>query len=173
MGGVRALGEMKEFATLSPGAQDYVRRALDVAQDRRSGLDHWSGNPSEARAIKRHRAVYAGLAVIRHTLPDDLSPPSTEFLGALVAIAAFDLGQGRLDSFVAFRFLYERLLGASIRPWLPSAFCGAASLPQIHPSHRGLLLKSISEAAATASTWSEREPVFFPDWISGEQIPAL
>ena len=32
-------------------------------------------------------------------------------MGMLVTLAAFDLGQDRLPSFAAFRFLYERLLG--------------------------------------------------------------
>jgi hypothetical protein len=28
-----------------------------------------------------------------------------------------------------------------------------------------LLLQSISEAAATAPGWSNREPVFYPEWV--------
>ena len=50
------------------------------------------------------------------------------FLGMLVTLSAFDLGQDRLPNFAAFRFLYERLLGAGVRPWLPAAFCAAAAL---------------------------------------------
>ncbi|MDP5122979.1 MAG: hypothetical protein NWP84_03770, partial [Cyanobium sp. MAG_04] len=38
---------------------------------------------------------------------------------------AFDLSQERINSFSAFRFLYERLLGAAARPYLPAAFCAA------------------------------------------------
>jgi hypothetical protein len=48
----------------------------------------------------------------------------------------------------SFRFLYERLLGASARPWLPAAFCAAAALPHLHPERRRTLLQSISESAA-------------------------
>ena len=43
----------------------------------------------------------------------------------LTTLSAFDLAQGRIDSFSAYRFLYERLLGAQVRPWLPAAFCAA------------------------------------------------
>jgi len=64
--------------------------------------------------------------------------------------------------------LYERLLGADIRPWLPSAFCAAAALPQIRPERRKKLLQSISEAAATAPGWSTREPAFYPEWVDKE-----
>ena len=78
---------------------------------------------------------------------------------------AFDLGQDRLPNFAAYRFLYERLIGASARPWLPAAFCSAAALPHLHPDRRRLLLQSISESAATAPGWSNREPAFWPEWV--------
>jgi hypothetical protein len=87
------------------------------------------------------------------------------FLGKLVRLAAFDLEQERLASFSSFRFLYERLLGAQVRPWLPAAFCAASALPSIRPERRKLLLQSLSEAAATAPGWSEREPVFLPEYV--------
>ena len=81
---------------------------------------------------------------------------------------AFDLAQERLGGFSAFRFLYERLLGADIRPFLPAAFCGAAALPQIRPERRKLLLQSLSEAAATAPGWSSRPPCFYPEYVEAE-----
>ena len=70
-----------------------------------------------------------------------------------------------MTSFSAFRFLYERLIGAEVRPWLPSLFCSAAALPHLHPELRRQLLQSISEAAATAAGWSSRQPAFFPHWV--------
>jgi hypothetical protein len=91
-----------------------------------------------------------------------------EYMGKLLRIAAFDLAQDRLTCFSAFRFLYERLLGAEVRPFLPSAFCAAAALPQIRPERRKHLLQSISEAAATAPGWSAREPSFYPEWVAKE-----
>src|SRR5207245_2645 len=87
------------------------------------------------------------------------------FVGMLTTITAFDLGQDRLPDFAAYRFLYERLIGASVRPWLPGAFCAAAALPHLHPEKRRVLLQSISEAAATAPGRSNREPAFFPEWV--------
>ena len=49
-----------------------------------------------------------------------------------------------------------------------AAFCGAAALPQIRPNRRKHLLQSISEAAATAPGWSQREPSFYPEWVEKE-----
>jgi hypothetical protein len=89
-------------------------------------------------------------------------------MGALLRITAQDLAQEQLDSFSAYRFLYERLLGARARPWLPAAFCGAAALPQIRPARRKMLLQSLSEAAATAPGWSDREPCFYPEKVEAE-----
>jgi hypothetical protein len=91
-------------------------------------------------------------------------------MGPLVTMTAFDLGQDRLPDFASYRFLYERLIGAAVRPWLPGAFCAAAALPHLHPERRRALLQSISEAAATAPGWSNREPAFFPEWVEKVDI---
>jgi hypothetical protein len=56
-------------------------------------------------------------------------------------------------------------MSAAARPWLPSAFCAAAALPQIRPERRKMLLQSLSEAAATAPRWSDRAPSFYPEYI--------
>ena len=107
-------------------------------------------------------------------MPDDSDFDSIEpFMSPLVAIAAFDLSQGRLTGFSSFRFLYERLVGAEVRPWLPSAFCAAAALPHLHPELRRKLLQSISEAAATASGWSNRQPSFYPAWVEKVDTASL
>ena len=106
-------------------------------------------------------------------VPDDSGLDAMEpLMTPLVTMTAFDLGQDRLPCFASYRFLYERLIGASVRPWLPGAFCAAAALPHLHPDRRRTLLQSISEAAATAPGWSNREPVFYPEWV--EKVdPAL
>lgn len=164
--GITTLAEMKEFAGFSSATQRYIRRSLDVGLDRDDAMARWSRDVVEAASIRAQSRVYSNLVDVRDLLPDDTGLGGAErFLGTLVTLAAFDLGQGRINSFSAFRFLYERLVGAEVRPWLPSAFCAAAALPHLHPELRRQLLQSISEAAATASGWSDREPVFFPRWV--------
>lgn len=160
------LAEMKEFAGFPAATQRYIRRALDIGLDREDAMARWSRDVVEAASIRAQARMYRGLADIRERVPDDSGLDAIEpFLAPLVTVAAFDLGQGRLTSFSAFRFLYERLIGASVRPWLPAAFCAAAALPHLHPELRRKLLQSISEAAATASGWSNRQPAFFPYWV--------
>ena len=115
-----------------------------------------------------------GCPTLRVMVPDDSGIDAVEpFMAPLISISAFDLGQGRLTTFSAYRFLYERLIGAESRPWLPAAFCAAAALPQLHPDLRRRLLQSISEAAATASGWSNRQPAFYPAWVEKVDQAAL
>jgi hypothetical protein len=158
--------EIKEFAGFAAGAQRYIRRSLDVAFDRIDAVDIWSRDVVEAASIKAQHKFYDRLPDIRALIPDSSSIGDAEpFLAPLISVSAFDLGQGRIDGFSAYRFLYERLIGPEARPWLPAAFCAASSMPHLQPERRKLLLQSISEAVATAPGWSKRAPSFFPEWV--------
>jgi hypothetical protein len=160
------LAELKEFAGFAAATQRYIRRSLDVGLEREDAMARWSRDVVEAASIRAQSRVYERLEEVRALIPDDSGLEAIEiFMGPLITVTAFDLGQGRLTTFSAYRFLYERLLGAEVRPWLPGAFCAAAALPHLHPELRRKLLQSISEAAATASGWSNRQPSFFPAWV--------
>lgn len=172
--GAMTLAEMKEFAGFAAATQRYVRRSLDIGLEREDALARWSRDVVEAASIRAQARVYDRLPEIRAMIPDDSGLDVVEpFMAPLVTVSAFDLSQGRLTSFSAYRFLYERLIGAEVRPWLPSAFCSAAALPHLHPDLRRKLLQSISEAAATASGWSNRQPAFFPQWVEKVDTAAL
>jgi hypothetical protein len=160
------LSEIREFATFPAATQRYIRRSLDVGLHRQDALTIWSRDIVEAASIRAQSRMYDRLDFIKSLVPDDSGLDQVEpFMAPLVTLSAFDLGQDRLESFSSYRFLYERLIGAGARPWLPGAFCAAASLPHLHPEKRRLLLQSISEAAATAAGWSNREPSFYPEWV--------
>ena len=164
--GVMTLAEMKEFASFASSTQRYVRRSLDIGLDREDAMARWSRDVVEAASIRAQARLYQALPDLRDAIPEDSGLDTVEpFMAPLVIVTAFDLGQGRLTSFSAYRFLYERLIGAAARPWLPGAFCASAALPHLHPELRRKLLQSISEAAATASGWSARQPAFFPYWV--------
>ncbi len=164
--GALTLLEMKEFGSFPKGTQRYIRRALDVGLGRRDAIKRWSRDVGEAASIRAQERVYRRLDHIRGHVPDDSGLDEMEPLMApLVTMTAFDLGQDKLPDFASYRFLYERLVGAGVRPWLPGAFCAAAALPHLHPDRRRVLLQSISEGAATAPGWSNREPSFYPEWV--------
>ena len=163
------ISEMREFASFSPAEQRYIRRSLDIGLGRQDAFKLWARSADENAAIRSQYVAYQDLKLLRAAIPAETGFECVEaFIGKLTRVAAFDLAQDRIESFSAFRFLYERLLGAEARPWLPSAFCAAAALPQIKPSRRKVLLQSLSEAAATAPGWSDRAPSFYPEYIERE-----
>jgi len=163
------IAELREFASFSACEQRYIKRSLDVGLGRQDAFKLWARGPDEVASIRSQYVAYQELKVLRGALPEESSFDGLEsYIGKLVRVAAFDLAQGRIGCFSAFRFLYERLLGPEARPFLPAAFCGAAALPQIRPEKRKGLLQSISEAAATAPGWSTRAPSFYPEWVEKE-----
>lgn len=165
------IAEMREFAGFAPCEQRYIKRSLDIGLARCDAFRLWGRSEAENTAIRRQYVAYQDLKVLRALIAQDPALTEVEqFLGKLVRLAAFDLEQERLASFAAFRFLYERLLGAAVRPYLPAAFCAASALPQIRPERRKLLLQTLSEAAATAAGWSEREPGFYPAYIEDVEV---
>lgn len=164
-----AIAELREFAEFDPAEQRYIRRSLDIGLARADAIERWARDTDEASSIRRQTRAYQQLRSLRAALPAMRSGDRMdEFLGRLIKLTVFDLAQGCINGFAAYRFLYERLLGPEARPWLPAAFCAASALPQIVPERRKVLLHSISEAAACAPGWSKRRPGFYPDWIEDQ-----
>ena len=163
------VAEMREFAGFSACEQRYIRRSLDVGLGRSDAFRRWARNGEETASIRAQYVVYQDLKLLRPVLGAHEGRSAIDtIMGPLLRVTTFDLAQERLAGFCAYRFLYERLLGAEVRQWLPAAFCGAAALPRIRPERRKGLLQSISEAAATAPGWSRREPRFFPEFVELE-----
>ena len=163
------IAELREFASFTEEEQLFIERGLDVGLGRGDAFKAWSKRAGDKAAIRQQYLAYRELKALRDQVPCESTLEGLhEFIGALIRITAQDLAQEQISSFSAYRFLYERLLGARARPWLPAAFCGAAALPQIRPFRRKTLLQSLSEAAATAPAWSEREPCFYPEKVEAE-----
>lgn len=169
------LSEMREFAGFSSSEQRYIRRSLDIGLGREDAFRRWARGPAEVASIRTQYVIYQDLKILRSLLRDEGEggygaglEDLESVMGPLLRVTTFDLAQGRLDCFSAYRFLYERLLGPEVRQWLPAAFCGAAALPHIRPERRKGLLQSISEAAATAPGWSPRAPRFYPEFVELE-----
>ena len=161
-----AIAEMREFAGFTADERQFIERSLDIALGRGDAFKQWSRGGGDASAIRTQYLSYRELRTLREAAPElHVMEGLSYYMGALVRIAAHDLALEQIETFSAFRFLYERLLGASSRPYLPAIFCGAAALPQISPAIRRVLLQSLSETAATAPGWSEREPSFFPERV--------
>ena len=160
------LAEMKIFAAFSPAEQRYIRRSLDVGLDRSDAIACWARSAAERLQIEAQARRYRMLRLIRACLIDDSDPEATEcFIAPLITLSAGDLGEGKIRDFETYRFLYERLVGPEVRPWLVSTFCAAAALPSVHPDLRKQLLQSIPVQDAIAAGWSIRPSLFFPEWV--------
>jgi hypothetical protein len=164
--------EMKAFAALGAAEQRYICRSQDVAARGADAARLWSRSPVETASIKAQDKLYrALLRVIRNSIPDDIEINAmSAIIGLLITISAFDLGEGKIECFSAYRFLYERLIGPSVRPWLPCAFVAAAGLPYLHPSLRKALIGSITAREVAAIDWSILDPIFYPDWIDEVEL---
>jgi hypothetical protein len=164
------LGEMKLFASFTAAEQRYIRRSLDVGLMRGDAIACWARNSAEVASIEAQARRYRTLDLIRTCVPDDEAPEEAEpFLASLITLSVSDLRDGKIASFDAYRFLYERLVGAEARPWLVSAFCAAAAQPGIHPELRKQLLQSIPVMDVITAGWSIRAPLFYPEWV--EKVP--
>lgn len=162
--GVAIFTEIGEFAGFSMESQRYIRRSLDVASGSARAIERWSDGPNEGNAVRAQAQTYRQLGEIRAMV--EQAPTGGRqgaFLTPLIDLSSFDLDSGDLDGFAPYRFLYERLLGSRVRPWLPSAFSAVALMPHVKPIRRVGLLCSLGEAAV--ARWSEREPRFYPEHI--------
>ena len=164
------IAELREFASFSEGEQRFIERSLDIGLGRGDAFKAWGSKARGKDAgIRSQYLAYRELKALRDMVPCETTMEGLEpFMGPLMRVTAQDLALEQIESFSAYRFLYERLLGAKARPWLPAAFCAAAALPQIRPARRKILLQSLSEAAATAPGWSDREPCFYPEKVEAE-----
>ena len=170
-GTASTIAELREFASFLPAEQRFICQSLDLGLGRGDTLAIWPRNAAEAALMRAQALLYRELDALRATLAvvNEANDPK-KFIGRLISLATFDLAQERISSFPAFRFLYERLLGPEVRPFLPAAFCAAATLPHIRPHWRMRLLRSISETVVTAPGWTLQMPTFYPEWVEKEPL---
>jgi hypothetical protein len=101
-----------------------------------------------------------GLHQIKTSIPrDGEASANATFLQWLVFATLKELNPGLIESFPAFRFLYERIAGPEIRPFLPSAFLAAVTLPRWDWDWS-------RQAVASVALWNEADRIppslFFP-----------
>jgi len=155
--------EMQEFGSFGIESQRYICRSLDVARSPDVSPANWARNEREAHDVFAQKQAYALLSGIRAALPGTDSAIDAEaFLCPLIALSTFDITCGPIISFSEYRFLYERLLGPMVRPWLASAFLAAASSPHFPAVIRQGLVKSVS--SGLTDRWSAARPEFQPQW---------
>src|SRR5690606_40422757 len=107
------IAEMREFASFTEREQLFIERSLDIGLGRGDAFKQWSGRSGEQASIRSQYIAYRELRALREAIRDEVSLEGVQdFMGALLRVTAHDLAQEQLSSFSAYRFLYERLLGA-------------------------------------------------------------
>lgn len=169
--------EMKEFGTFSKKTQRYIRQTLDVAYRRGDAVATWGRTDEERQNIRTQIHNYnllLGRIRLRMERGKKIEIGQVEnMMGPLVALATFDLSMGCIPHFGCFRFLYERLFGPDVRPWLPAVYVAAAAIPVVEGPIRISHLRSISEVACRAEPheWSKDDPEFMPEWVDKVEPP--
>jgi hypothetical protein len=162
--GEMMFAEMQEFGSFGIEVQRYICRSLDVAHSPDVSPADWARNEREAHDIFAQKQAYGLLPGIREALPGTEGFMDAEaFLFPLISVSTFDVSCGPIASFAEYRFLYERLLGPRVRPWLASAFLAAASSPHFPAEIRQGLVKSVN--SGLTDRWSSAQPAYQPRWF--------
>ena len=170
----KVIEELREFAKFPAYAQRNIRMSLDVYADVVNqtcfALDRWSRDINESAHIAEKRILYRLLPKIRELTPKNNSCGEIGlFIGECLKVSSFDIMQGRIDSFNQFQFLYERMLGASARPWLTAIYLASSSLPMVSPQRISSMLYNITNEHILTKSWSSVEPKFYPQNIDRVQ----
>jgi hypothetical protein len=170
--GEMMFAEMQEFASFGIETQHYICRSLDIALSVNLSPAGWARSEREAHDIFAQKQAYRLLPGIRAEMPRaDGFMNSEAFLLPLIAVSTFDVTCGPIASFPEYRFLYERLLGPKVRPWLASAFLAAAASPHFPSEIRQRLVRSVN--SGLTDRWSSAHPAYQPRWLDdGEQLAA-
>ena len=169
----QTIAEMREFAGFCPHEQFHIERSLEIVRGPRPFLAAREAPAAGAlpSRCRRHAAAQKELiATTARVAADQPLEEAGEFLLALMLVTRYEIAGGMIESFAAYRFLYERLLGARVRPFLPAAFCAAAALPEVEPARRARLIASVGAAVLATPGWSMREPIFFPSRLAEEPL---
>ncbi|MGB3166863.1 MAG: hypothetical protein WBA68_08830, partial [Alteraurantiacibacter sp.] len=81
------IAEMREFASLSAGEQEFIERSLDIALGRGDAFKSWSRSCEDQRAIRGQYIAYRELRQMKSATPSDILFDGVDgFMGTLVRI---------------------------------------------------------------------------------------
>jgi hypothetical protein len=166
--GEMMFAEMQEFASFGIEAQHYICRSLDIALSPNLSPADWARSEREAHDTSAQKQAYRLLPGIRAAIPGaDGFMDSEAFLLPLIGVSTFDVTCGPIASFAEYRFLYERLFGPKVRPWLASAFLAAAASPHLPAEIRQGLIRSVN--SGLTDRWSSAHPAYQPRWLGDDE----
>lgn len=164
-GGADMIDEMRLFAAFPAATRRYIVRSLDFGLPRGDPMTRWVGGffdmgPLMARAdryaaVPETRRALAGAKALERWMP--------EFV-VLQRCADFDLQWDEVGDFSAFGFLYERLFGPAVRPWLTGVFAAAVASPGVVREAGSAALVSLTMFDGPDWNIDAPPPRFLPEW---------
>lgn len=138
--------ERAEFATFSREEQLHIIRAIKMADSFSNAASTMAAGIAAMQLKDSSRlgaalvtikagdlaqAYVAALGTIKRGIPrDGEATANATFLRDLIWLTLRELEQGLIERYPPYRFLYERLVGREILPFLPPAFLASVSLPR-------------------------------------------
>ena len=158
--------ERAEFAQFRSLVQIYIVRALDLGLPRNHPMERWhEGGPVGMAMLLARADAYRHLGVLREELQDCKQVgPDFRYWDAIRKAVRFDVQHEEMGDIAAFRFLYERLLGPPIRPWITSLYLAAVTEPDSTSEWKERCLASVT-AADLDDHDDKSMPLFFPDIV--------
>ncbi|MDR7102308.1 hypothetical protein [Croceicoccus sp. BE223] len=136
---------------------------MDFALPRGDYMARWPTSFFDLHTNHTRAKVYSGIPRVR-PLPKVSGPLPLGVKALLDRCAAYDLQHAEMQDFVAFEFLYARLFGAAVRPFLPAAYMAAASSARLPLTTQRAAMGGIAMHEQIADTFDPEEPSFFPEW---------
>lgn len=157
--------EMAQFASFPEATRRYICEALEIGFTGVSNKPVVGDRLSAIASRLARMDVYHSMPFVRECISNknyNLETWSKEF-GLLHRYAQFDVQYAEMSDFKAFVFLYERLLGSAIRPWLLSIYLAAAASPRITEEAREQLLSGITAFDVAHDFVTAPAPKYFPN----------
>lgn len=161
------VSEMRMYAAFQTSTRRFIVKALDFGLPRGDPMKRWDAQGSFFSTEPLTRLTrYAPIPQLRRQIanvPFTLAS-DTAALKLMYTCTAFDISMTGLDSFSAYRFLYERLFGAAARPWLVPVFCNCATSGKLSRQRRTELQNSVGMFDLWEDALFAPAPLFFPEW---------
>jgi len=160
------IDEMALFSTFPTPTRRYIVRALDFGLPRGKPLERWVGSFFDIATQAARADLYHSIPIVRRRL-EAINGPLENWMDEYRSIqrcADFDLRFPEIASMVPFGFLYERLYGPKVRPWLPAIFMAAAASPAMTEEGRLAALQSVTMFDIAAPSEQGTPCALFPEW---------
>lgn len=157
--------EMRPFAAFPAATRRYIVRSLDFGLPRGDPMVRWVGSFFDQGVLMAREECYAHVPRLRQALASGMTLERwMPEHAALQRCADFDLQWEEMGDFTAFAFLYERLFGMGVRPWLTSLFASAATAPTVEWSAGCAALASLTMFDGPEYRQGESAARFLPEW---------